>query len=182
MVAAYVLQEIACDPDLYYSSFYLNVDFGKKGDKKLRFDAPWDFDSTMGNKKFCVDGEGFYAGTKANHVNGYTGNYGNPWMLILTRQPWFQKMVKDKWNSVCPTLQSVIPAFIDAMTEKYAEDYVANTDRWKNISINNTVCDELNDTAKNCKTQAEAAAWLKEWLTTRFDGISTAWNSLSISE
>lgn len=182
LVAAYILQEIACDPDLYYSSFYLNVDFGKKGDKKLRFDAPWDFDSTMGNKKFCVDGEGFYAGTKAKDVNGKDGNFGNPWMLILTRQPWFQKMVKDKWNSVCPTLQSVIPAFIDAMTEKYAEDYVANTDRWKNISINNTVCDELNDTAKNCKTQAEAAAWLKEWLTTRFDGISTAWNSLSISE
>lgn len=175
LVAAYVLQEIACDPDLYFSSFYLNVDFGKKGDKKLRFDAPWDFDSTMGNKRFCVDGKGFYAGTKAKDVNGNAGNYGNPWMLILTNETWFQEKVKNKWIEVCPTLTAEIPAFIEAMTEKYAEDYAANTDRWKNISTTNTVCGELNDTAKNCKTQAEAAAWLKEWLLLRFDGITEAW-------
>lgn len=175
LVAAYVLQEIACDPDLYFSSFYLNVDFGKKSDKKLRFDAPWDFDSTMGNKNFCVDGKGFYAGTKAKDVNGASGERGNPWMLILTNESWFQEKVKNKWIEVCPTLTAEIPVFIDAMTEKYAEDYAANTDRWKNISTTNTVCGELNDKAKNCKTQAEAAAWLKEWLLLRFDGITEAW-------
>lgn len=182
LVAAYVLQEIACDPDLYYSSFYLNVDFGKKGDKKLRFDAPWDFDSTMGNKEFCENGQGFYAGTKAKNVNKGTGNYGNPWMLILTREPWFQKKVRDKWNAVCPTLTAEIPAFIDAMTEKYAEDYANNYEKWQNIGKNNTVGNELNSKAAACKTQAEAAAWLKTWLTTRFSGISTAWNSLTIPE
>jgi len=36
----YIINEITCDADLYFSSFYMDVDFSKDGNKKLRFEAP----------------------------------------------------------------------------------------------------------------------------------------------
>ena len=66
----YIFNEIVCDPDIYLTSFFMDVDFGTGGDKLLRFEAPWDFDSTMGNKRHCADGQGMFAG-----VTGYEVNY-----------------------------------------------------------------------------------------------------------
>ncbi|OUM61123.1 hypothetical protein PIROE2DRAFT_12960 [Piromyces sp. E2] len=43
--------ELFSDVDLFFSSFYLDVDF-----------APWDFDSGFGNKDVCLNGGGFFAG------------------------------------------------------------------------------------------------------------------------
>ena len=55
LASMYIFNELICDPDLYLTSFFMDVDFGEAGDKKLRFEAPWDFDSTMGNKSFAIE-------------------------------------------------------------------------------------------------------------------------------
>ena len=60
LVNAYILADIACDVDMTWSSFFMDVDFGEAGDKKLRFEAPWDYDSSFGNTLGCLDGEGIY--------------------------------------------------------------------------------------------------------------------------
>ena len=45
----YIMNEIACDYDIEWSSFHMNVDFGANAmNNLLRFEAPWDFDSGLG--------------------------------------------------------------------------------------------------------------------------------------
>ncbi|MBQ3028210.1 MAG: CotH kinase family protein, partial [Lachnospiraceae bacterium] len=70
LVDIYILNELFCDADVYWSSFFLSVDFGPEGNKKLTFEAPWDFDSAMGLKDRCLDGTGFYASNIVPDVNG----------------------------------------------------------------------------------------------------------------
>ena len=57
----YIISELTCDADIYWSSFFMDADFSAGGDVRLTFEAPWDFDSSMGNKDRCADGTGFYA-------------------------------------------------------------------------------------------------------------------------
>lgn len=87
LVNMYIISELTCDADIYWSSFYMDADFGPDGNKKLTFEAPWDFDSAMGNKDRCLDGTGFYASNIVPDVNGGSevGGYDtiNPWLVIL---------------------------------------------------------------------------------------------------
>jgi len=61
LVDMYIISELTCDADIYWSSFYMDIDMSAEGSGKLRFEAPWDFDSAMGNRDRCIDGQGFYA-------------------------------------------------------------------------------------------------------------------------
>ena len=62
LVDTYILNEIACDPDIGWSSFYLDFDMGEGKDHRLRFEAPWDWDSAFGNRSgFCDNARGYYA-------------------------------------------------------------------------------------------------------------------------
>ena len=47
----FIINAIACPPDVGYSSFYMSFDNSASGDKRLRFDNPWDFDSNFGNRR-----------------------------------------------------------------------------------------------------------------------------------
>eukprot|EP00833_Pecoramyces_ruminatium_P013582 jgi/Orpsp1_1/1187614/evm.model.d7180000059049.1 len=77
LVDVYIVNEIACDADVAFSSFFMDVDFGikDKSSIKLRFEAPWDFDSGLGFKEYCVNGQGFHA---ANVIEGYHSTVTNP--------------------------------------------------------------------------------------------------------
>lgn len=48
VVDTFILNEVACDNDLDWSSFFFTVDMSKNGNKKLTCQAPWDFDSGYG--------------------------------------------------------------------------------------------------------------------------------------
>ena len=91
----YIISELTCDADIYWSSFFMDVDFGPEGDKKLRFEAPWDFDSSMGNRDRCVDGTGFFA---ANVVPGGSYDTINPWLVVLIYEDWYQELVREIWT------------------------------------------------------------------------------------
>ena len=77
----YIISDLTCDADIYWSSFYMTADFGADGNKKLTFQAPWDFDSSMGNKDRCIDGTGFYASGLVPDVDG--GPAGNGMFLPM---------------------------------------------------------------------------------------------------
>lgn len=177
MVAAYIISEITCDPDLYFSSFYMSADFGPDGDKKLRFEAPWDFDSTMGNKRHGADAQGLYAASSQWEVNYNEQGYANPWMMVFVNCDWFQKLVKEKWNTMQKDkVLSKLIANIDFVTQNYKANFDADQKRWEHIGgKNQEVANELCDESRACKTQAEAAERLKTWLTARFNFLDSVW-------
>lgn len=176
MVEAYILSEIVCDPDLYYSSFYFTADFGPEGNKKIYFEAPWDFDSTMGNKNFCADGKGLHAAVKQWDVSHWEQKHCNPWMMVFVNEPWFQSAVKAKWKTIKAgkTVDKLL-ANIDFITKNYAKSFTEDQKVWANIGNNELVGNELDKESAKCKNQKKAADRLKKWLKARFAYLDSVW-------
>lgn len=176
LAGMYIISELACDADIYWSSFYMSVDFGEQGNKKLTFHAPWDYDSALGNKDRCATGEGFYA---ANIVWDVNNEYKaiNPWLAVLMHEEWFQELITNKWtvaydNDVFKHAYDMISEH----TEKYSEAFVRNYDRWNNLIDKSAFENELSYRSLKCKTHAEASAYLLEWLTTRVEFMNDYWH------
>lgn len=66
----YIINELLCDADVYWSSFFMSVDFGPGGNKKLRFEAPWDFDSGVFERAYAM-----IESDKTQYQNAFTRNY-----------------------------------------------------------------------------------------------------------
>ena len=171
LVDTYLLQEIVCDPDLYITSFFMTLDMSATGNKKLTFQAPWDFDSTMGNKEHDANDQGVYAGVVGWDVNHVRRGTGNPWMMLLVNQPWFNEMVKEKWNAVKGSVFSKVTNQITSLTSEYSANFEANYKTWP-MEPN----DEYRSEAADCKTQSEAASQLKNWLNTRKSSLDKGIN------
>lgn len=165
----YIISEIACDADIYWSSFFMDVDFGVNGNKKLTFEAPWDYDSAMGNKDRCVDGQGFYAANIVPDVNDVYETI-NPWLTVLMYEDWFQDIIKDKWTDAYDSgVFERAYSMIDSDTEQYQEAFTRNYQRWNNIIDNSEFAGELSRNAAKCKTHSEATEYLSEWLQSRVE-------------
>lgn len=177
----YIISELSCDADLYYSSFYMSVDFSKNGKKKLTFQAPWDFDSAFGLKNRCIDGQGYYASNIIPDVNGFT-DYGgsfetiNPWLAVLSYQDWFRDIVKKKWNrAVDSGVFKKALKMISSDTRKLKKEFARNYKKWNNLIDNGSFYGELSDRQRQCRTQADASKWLSEWLTKRVEFLNSKW-------
>lgn len=161
MVDTYLLQEIVMNPDLGWSSFYLSVDMSKKGNHLLTFEAPWDFDSCFGIRAGWENPEGRYVKNTWNP---------NPWLSIMHEDEWFVDMVKERWAQI--KAEGVPERAVERVSiyQKLYEGYFAqNYDRWEQriIEGNHELIERLN----NCKSQGEAASYLRIWLKKRFDYI-----------
>lgn len=171
----YIISELTCDADIYWSSFFLDADFGESGDKKLTFEAPWDFDSGLGNKDRCADGTGYYAANIVPDVNGGPSGGGeydtmNPWLAVLMYEDWFTDIIKDKWTAAYDA--GVFTETLDTINNdktQYKDAFERNYSRWDNLVHNEEFANELTFKAKKCKTQEEAADYLHEWLTARVE-------------
>lgn len=165
LVDMYILSEICCDPDLNWSSFYMSLDMTANGNKKLVFQAPWDYDSSFG--------------IRTNFSSPYAANYSfnskNPWFGILKYEKWFTDMVKEKWAELKANgITDGALDMISKMETTYAPYYERNFERWpKRIADGN---DELTDEVNSLKSQAEASRYLYKWLTTRFNYLDNRWS------
>ncbi len=172
----YIVSEIVCDADIYWSSFFMSVDFGENGDKKLTFTAPWDYDSAMGNKDRCADGTGFFA---ANIVPDVNGEYStvNPWLTVIMYEDWYQDIIKSKWTKAYDN-----GVFTDALEmikndkEAHSEAIERNYDKWNNIINNGAFSNELSQGAAECKNHAEATDYLYNWLEKRIEFLNEYWH------
>lgn len=172
LVDTYILHEICCDADIYLTSFYMDIDFGENGSKKLKFEAPWDWDSALGNKKFCTDSQGLFAGVNGWDVDHSKMGYGNPWFLIFINCNWFQKMVRQKWEYIHnQDVIGKVTAHIDFVTATYEKNFTANYALWKNAGKSATLGNELCPAAGRCRNQKQAAEYLKDWLIKRFAAL-----------
>ena len=158
----YIISELTCDADIYWSSFYMDADFSAEGDKKLTFEAPWDFDSGLGNKKRCPDGTGFYAANIVPDVNG-EDEYCNPWLTVLMYQDWYQEIIRHKWSAAydAGVFDSAIKQ-ITADKDQHADAFKENDQRWGMCMTNQSIANELCARAKKCVSEKLAADYLSE--------------------
>ena len=164
----YILSELLCDADLNWSSFFMDVDFGEGGSRKLRFEAPWDFDSAMGLKDRCKDGKGFYAANAIPDLENENCTI-NPWLAVLAYEDWFRDIVRDTWSRAYD--DGVFDRAVEAVgtdTEAFAEAFARNAERWEKKSGSA----QKNEEAVS---QQEAADALAEWLRTRVDFLNRYW-------
>lgn len=163
LVDTYILNEIACNPDLAWSSFYLTLDLSPEGSKKLTFQAPWDFDSAFGIR----------AGYEALDVD-YVANARNPWLSLVASEPWFMDMVRERWNEIKAVgIPEKTLELITTLKETYAPYFEQNSARWPSriAEGNHELIDELN----RCQSQQEAADYLYRWLSERFAYLEARW-------
>ncbi len=172
---AYILNEVACDADIYWSSFFMSVDFGEGGDGRVRFEAPWDFDSALGNKNRCADGEGFYA---ANIVPDVNDQYEaiNPWLAVLMHEEWFQNVIRTQWTKAYDSgIFERACTMIDSDAKRYADAFACNEKRWDSLQ-GNTAKSEWSRAVRRCGTHAEMAEHLREWLEIRIAFLNSYWH------
>ncbi len=175
---AYVIAELTCDADIYWSSFYMDADFGPDGDKKLTFEAPWDFDSGLGNKKRCKDGTGFYAGSIVPDVDDNTYETVNPWLAVLMHEEWYQDIIRETWTKAYDSgvfTNAVRTVMADSETAK--EAFKRNYAKWDNLIHNEAFSMELCKRARDAKSQKEAADYLADWLQSRINFLNDYWHS-----
>ena len=175
---AYIIAEITCDADIYWSSFFMDADFGPAGDKKLTFEAPWDFDSALGNKKRCPDGTGFYAANIIPDVNDGIYETVNPWLAVLMYEDWFQEIIRSEWTRLYDSGAFTRAAdMITSDSEAYAAAFARDLEKWGLNTANESIRNELSARSKKVRNEKEGAEHLREWLTARAEFLNAHWHS-----
>jgi len=181
LVDTYILNEVVCDADVYWSSFYMTADFGPDGNKKLTFDAPWDFDSGLGLKSRCPNGTGFYAANIVPDVNGGPAYGGyetiNPWLAVLANLDWYQDLVKDSWTAAYDdkVFERALQ-MIETDAANCATAFAKNYERWNNIINNDAFVSELSARAASCRNETQAIEYLTDWLERRINFLNEQWH------
>lgn len=171
----YIISELTCDADIYWSSFFMDVDFGEGGNKKLTFEAPWDFDSAVGNRDRCADGTGFHCANLVWDVNSEYQTM-NPWLAVLAYEDWFQELVSAKWKTVyADGVFDRAFAMIEEDAMQYSAAFERNYRKWNNIENREGFGTELSPQSFACTNHEEAAAHLLEWLKARVEFLNGHW-------
>lgn len=177
----YIFNELICDPDLYLTSFFMSIDFSEGNRRKLTFSAPWDFDSTMGNKNFCaqasshgnITGIGdMYAGLCQTDVNcEHPKVHANPWMVIFIGQSWFRELVKEHWAAIdTSAVLEYLLSYIDQNSAAcYQQSFNYTRTLWGTPSDNIELCELSSQAAAS--SQYASASYLKQWLKIRFGAV-----------
>lgn len=166
LVDTFILNEICCDTDINWSSFYMSVDMSESGNKKLVFQAPWDFDYAFGLnvQKYSPFEE------------DYAFNSGNPWFTLFKDQEWFMDLVRQKWEEIkLNNVKEKTLELISTHKQVYEGYYIRNYQRWPERIKNGMT--EVNEIANGFKNQADAADYLYDWLAKRFDYLDSKWSN-----
>lgn len=173
----YIISELTCDADIHWSSFYMDIDFSKDHPKKLTFEAPWDFDSSMGNRDRCEDSQGFYASNIMLDCANSIYETANPWLMVLAYEDWYQELVKEKWTKAYDSgVFERTCQMIEDDTKAYKDDFSENYHKWGNIIDKSPFEMELSKRAKDCYNHEKAAEYLLEWLRDRIDFLNSQWH------
>lgn len=160
----------------------MTADFGANGNKKLTFDAPWDFDSGLGLKSRCPNGTGFYAANIVPDVNGGPDNGGfetiNPWLAVLANLDWYQDMVKDSWTAAYDdkVFERALQ-MIETDAANCATAFAQNYERWNNLVDKSAFASELSARAASCRNETQAIEYLTDWLTRRITFLNEQWHN-----
>lgn len=110
----YLLQEFVKNYDVGWGSFYL---YAHRGEELLYFGPPWDFDISCGNDLRLDNGsyEGLFVGNDT-----FEEYHTHLWYYQLMSYPWFQEMVKDRWQEVKSDIYNEITNLAEFSIENQA--------------------------------------------------------------
>lgn len=179
LVDTFILNEICMDMDIGWSSFLMSIDMSESGSKKLTFQAPWDWDSSLG---FDVDEteNGIYS------CMPYTGNsnsgtpraYVNPWLTLLSSKQWFRDEVAERYIGLKErgVFETSVQR-LDILSEIYEAEIGRNFEHWPQCIAYGG---EGNSNYNKCTTHASAKEYLKDFLKDRYavlDSLFTVGNT-----
>lgn len=168
-----IINGFCCPPDLGYSSFYMSYDNSPTGDKRLRFDVPWDFDSNFGNRNgFITNGD----------ENTYVDRTHNMWIQLFSKIDFFMNdYVKARWNLIRE--EKGFEEFFVLM-KTYFNDYdleiQKNHKKWPQNDAahqppNNF--DEIRNPYKEPSKYKDAEAETLRWCATRVNYLEKQWGN-----
>lgn len=175
----FIINAIACPPDVGYSSFYMSFDNSATGDKRLRFDCPWDFDSNFGNRRNLCEG-----GDSGQKDPYYLDRTSNLWLQMLSKLDFFiDDYVKPLWNKV--RNDKVFENCIDMLKvyyKVYANEHKKNFNKWQSIdpddsSVLQYWSGELRDAFKRVDENSRKAAQKEtiNWFSKRVNYFERKW-------
>ena len=178
----FIINGFDCAPDLGYSSFYMSFDNTENGEKKLRFDNPWDFDSNFGNRNnFITTADSASSDNSWGGWGGWGGSSYDPYYLDRTSNMWiqffskldfFMEIVKEKWNKV---RDSLIFENMFKMMRTYFADYDAEFKRNFVKWPKNDAEYELRDPFKNPRDYLKAEEETINWCAKRINYLEKQW-------
>ena len=166
-VDMYILQELSCNPDVGWSSFYMV----KKAGDKIYFTCPWDFDLSFGNHPTTNNGsyKNLFAG------NGKSVEHkSNSWYFNLFKRKWFVDMVAKRWNEVAMGMRDTALDEINRIYGDFRSEFLKNYTVWDvptksySADFNPTMTQDTFD---------EHVAFLKLYLCSRYDWLDNYFNS-----
>ena len=176
----FIINAVCLPPDVGYSSFYMSFDNTPNGDKKLRFDNPWDFDSNFGNRKGFIE--------VPDEKNGNFDPYfmdrtANMWLQFLGKLDFFMNdYVKPKWNAVreAKVFEGML-TMLDVCYKYYEGEYQKNFTKWPSIMPSDPnlsyFSNELRELYREPSNRKEAQEETINWLTKRVDYLEGKWGN-----
>lgn len=156
-VKTYILNQIAMDADMSWSSFLLTIDMSEDGDKRLTLQAPWDFEHAFGGRNEpYVD-----AVNQPYNTDWAPMALSNPWLMILSNEDWFKQEVYNEWTELKEQgLFVSAMQMIDCYSIMYQEQYANDHQLWYNQGF----------------TQSNVLE-IKQWLDVRVNFLNTLFAS-----
>lgn len=166
-VDMYILQELSCNSDVGWSSFFMV----KKAGDKIYFTCPWDFDLTFGNNQ-SINNNSF----KYLHAgNGMRIEMqSHTWYFNLFKRKWFVDMVSKRWNEVAMGMRDAALDEINRIYTDFHSEFLRNYTVWDVPT--KKYSEDFIDTL-TVDTYDEHVAFLKLYLCKRFDWLDNYFNS-----
>jgi hypothetical protein len=183
----FIINGVCLPPDVGYSSFYMSFDNTPAGDKKLRFDNPWDFDSNFGNIiNFLVNPDV----KNGNYDPYYMDRTANLWFQFLGKLDFFiNDYVKPTWNAAREnkTFEKML-GMLNVYYKYFDGEYDRNFAKWPTTqaSDNNVGSyfngdgvnsGELRKPFVNVSERKDAQKETINWLTKRVNYLEKRWGN-----
>ena len=192
----FIINAVCLPPDVGYSSFYMSYNNAPNGDKKLRFDNPWDFDSNFGNRRNFIEkpdtasssGGGGWGGQSSSYDPYFMDRTANMWLQLLGKLDFFMNdYVKPKWNAARDngTFEDMIK-LAKTYYQYYDGEYAKNFAKWTTTqaSDNNVGSyfngdgvnsGELRKPFVNVNERKDAQKETLNWLAKRVNYLESKW-------
>ena len=188
----FIINAVCLPPDVGYSSFYLSFNNAPNGDKKLRYDNPWDFDSNFGNRRNFIEKP-----DTASSSGGWGQSSFDPYFMDRTANMWLQLLgkldffmndyVKPKWNAAREngTFEDMVK-LAKTYYKYYDSEYAKNFAKWTTTqaSDNNVGSyfngdgvnsGELRKPFVNVNERKDAQKETLNWLVKRVNYLEKKW-------
>ncbi len=152
-----IIEELAQDGDLDWSSFFFSIDMSPEGDHRLTYTAPWDFD-------------GAFTGEIRQ---SFVMNNDNPWFVLFCGQDWFWQRLNERWDAAAEAgVFTGVLDMLDTLTAVNADAYERNNKRWSSNSSRSgsrEMGSREMGSGESAVTQAQAEKTLRSWLAAKID-------------